>query len=86
VPEDGIFCGLPAAPFESVEKCFRPAEFKFFVPVSPSGINLPRERIINEIKAQGFDRLSYVSSRAALSPGGTIAATQPEKLKSRARN
>ncbi len=45
MPESRTFEGLPVIPFEVVEKTYTPAEVKFFAPMSPSGMNRPRESV-----------------------------------------
>jgi acetyltransferase-like isoleucine patch superfamily enzyme len=66
LPKDRTFCGLPVTPFETVESAYPPDDFKFFAPMSPAEINLQRERVYHNIKAKGYELISYVSSSATL--------------------
>jgi sugar O-acyltransferase (sialic acid O-acetyltransferase NeuD family) len=66
LPESQSFCGLPVFPFEGIEENFSPTEFAFFAPISPKGMNLPREKVFLEIKSKGYQFISYVSSKATV--------------------
>lgn len=66
LPEDRIFCGLPVFAFEGIEKQFNPMHYSFFAPMSPSGMNLNREKIYLDIKAKGYSFISYISTKATL--------------------
>lgn len=59
-----IFCNLPVLPFEDIEKEFSPTNYKFFAPIYASEMNQLKERIANEIKAKGYQFISYISSKA----------------------
>ena len=72
LPEGKTFEGLPVVAFESVEQSYPPAEFKFFAPMSPSRMNRPRESVYHQIKAKGYELISYVSSKATVFPGVPI--------------
>lgn len=58
------FEGRPVIPFEDVEKYYPPEEFKFFAPMSGSGMNKKRESIYLQAKSKGYSFISYVSSKA----------------------
>ena len=66
MPEKREFKGLPIVEFEQVEKQFPTPEFKFFAPMSPTKMNRLRESIYNDIKAKGYEMISYISSRATI--------------------
>lgn len=65
------FEGLPVIPFERVEEKYPPGAVRFFAPLSHTGMGRIREAVYNEIKAKGYDLISYVSSKATVfSPVG----------------
>jgi sugar O-acyltransferase (sialic acid O-acetyltransferase NeuD family) len=66
LPEKKIFKGLPIVAFEEVENEYPCADFKFFAPMAPQQMNKIREKIYFEIKAKGYELISYVSSKATL--------------------
>jgi sugar O-acyltransferase (sialic acid O-acetyltransferase NeuD family) len=68
MPESRTFEGLPVIPFEVVEKSYAPSEVKFFAPMSPSGMNRPRESVYTQIRKKGYEMISYVSSMATVFP------------------
>ena len=72
LPEGRMFEGLPVIGFEDVERTHPPAEFRFFAPMSPKGMNRLRESVYNEIKAKGYEMISYISSQATVFPGAQI--------------
>jgi sugar O-acyltransferase (sialic acid O-acetyltransferase NeuD family) len=72
LPPEKTFAGLPVVPFESVDESFPPARFKFFAPMSPSRMNRLRESVYLQIKAKGYELISYVSSRATVFSGAPI--------------
>jgi sugar O-acyltransferase (sialic acid O-acetyltransferase NeuD family) len=72
LPADGMFCGLPVVPFERVEDLHPPSEARFFAPMSPKKMNRLRESVYNQIRAKGYEMISYVSSRATVFSGVPI--------------
>lgn len=64
IPVEGSFEGLPVISFEDIEKKYPPNEYKFFAPMSPKKMNRLRKDIYDNIKAKGYDCISYVSSKA----------------------
>ena len=66
LPENRTFCGLPIVKFENIEKSYLPDEYKFFAPMAPKKMNRLREQIYLEIKAKGFELITYISSKATL--------------------
>jgi sugar O-acyltransferase (sialic acid O-acetyltransferase NeuD family) len=72
LPEAKSFEGLPVVPFENIETVYPPAESKFFAPMSPSRMNRLRESVYRQVKAKGYELISYVSSKATVFPGAII--------------
>lgn len=68
LPPEGEFEGLPVVPFEELEERFPPGQFSAFAPMSHREMNRLRERIFNELRARGYELISYVSSRADRMP------------------
>lgn len=64
LPENKYFHGLPIVPFENIENIYPPDDFKFFAPMSPQRMNRNREQIYNNVKAKGYELISYISSKA----------------------
>ncbi|HEX8397607.1 MAG TPA: acetyltransferase [Pyrinomonadaceae bacterium] len=58
------FKGLPVAAFENVEEKYPPDDFAFFAPMSPRKMSRLRADIYNQIKAKGYELISYISSKA----------------------
>ena len=66
LPEKSIFCGLPIVAFEDIEYDYPSSAFKFFAPMSPQRMNRDREKVYQNIKAKGYEMISYVSSKVTL--------------------
>lgn len=66
LPNNKSFCGLPVVAFENIEKEYPISDFKFFAPMSPQKMNTLREKTYYEIKAKGYELISYISSKATL--------------------
>lgn len=64
LPKEKVFHELPIVAFEDVEANYPPADFKFFAPMAPNKMNRLREEVYNEIKAKGYELISYISSKA----------------------
>jgi sugar O-acyltransferase (sialic acid O-acetyltransferase NeuD family) len=64
--QDESFRGLPLVAFEDVETIFPPAEFSFFAPMTGRNMNRNREAVYNQIKAKGYQLISYISSHATI--------------------
>lgn len=60
------FCGLPVVPFEEIETSHPKTEFKMFAPLSERKMNQTRAKVYAEIKALGYELISYVSSKATV--------------------
>jgi len=58
------FEGLPVVAFEEVSQRFPPDQVRAFAPLTARRMNRLREQIYNTLKAQGYEFISYVSSRA----------------------
>src|SRR5258708_6347128 len=66
MPSERTFHGLPIVSFESIERYYSPSDYLFFSPMSPKGMNKPREEIYLEIKRKGYRFINYISSKATL--------------------
>jgi len=66
MPEENTFCGLPVIAFEEISKHFPPEEFQCFAPMAPHKMNRVREKTYKAIKSQGYQCISYLSSRATI--------------------
>jgi len=66
VPENRNFKGLPIIEFETIETHLPSSEYVFFAPMSPAKMNRLRESIYYEIKAKGYELISYISSKATI--------------------
>lgn len=72
LPEGGTFEGLPVLAFEEIERSYPPSKFQFFAPMSHRRMNRLRADVYQQIKAKGYDLISYVSSKATTFPGTPI--------------
>jgi sugar O-acyltransferase (sialic acid O-acetyltransferase NeuD family) len=72
LPEDSLFEGLPVVPFEEVASVYEPAECSFFAPMSHRRMNRMRQSVYDQIKAKGYELISYVSSKATVFPDTPI--------------
>jgi sugar O-acyltransferase (sialic acid O-acetyltransferase NeuD family) len=61
-----IKCSPFIVAFENIDQLYSPNEYKFFAPMSPNKMNRLREQIYFEIKAKGYELISYISSKATL--------------------
>lgn len=66
------FEGLPIVAFEDVENIYSPSEYHFFVPMSHRRMNMLRKSIYDQVKAKGYQLISYISSKATVFPGAVI--------------
>lgn len=72
LPAERRLDGLPVAAFETIEEEYAPDEFKFFAPMTAKKMNRLRESVYSQIKAKGYELISYVSSKATVFPGAEI--------------
>jgi sugar O-acyltransferase (sialic acid O-acetyltransferase NeuD family) len=63
---------LPLVPLEELADRFDPGDYGAFVAVSSTQLNRVRSRLYAAVKAQGFECVSYVSSRAFVWRTATI--------------
>jgi len=63
-PSD-TFLDLPLVPLEGIEKRYAPAEYKMFVGLGYARMNKAREEKYHQMKAIGYELVSYVSSRCS---------------------
>ena len=66
------FCGLPAGPWEEIEKQYPSTEYDVFIALGYSRLNELRKKKYAEAKALGYTLASYVSSRATVLNDGNI--------------
>jgi len=66
MPEGRTFDGLPVVAFEEVSQRYPAGDHAFFAPMSPKKMNRLREQVYNDIRAMGYDMISYVSSKATV--------------------
>lgn len=59
------FLDLPLVPFEEVNNSYAPGEYKMFVALSYARMNKLREEKYQQAKANGYELVSYVSSRCS---------------------
>ena len=59
-----ILFGLPVIPLEDIEKTFPPADHDVFVAIVYTNLNRLRTRLLDCIKALGYNLASYISSKA----------------------
>lgn len=64
----GTHFGLPALPFEEIERSYPPETVSMFVAVGYHQLNAVRARKCQEAKAKGYSLISYVSPRADCGP------------------
>ena len=72
LPGDGLCCGQPVVPFESVIHTYPPTRYAFFVALGYSQLNQVRKEKYLAAKALGYDLVSYVSSKATVLNDGRI--------------
>jgi sugar O-acyltransferase (sialic acid O-acetyltransferase NeuD family) len=66
LPSERKFKGLPVIAFEEIEQKYPKEEFAFFAPMAPTKMNQLREGIYGELKAKGYELITYVSSKATV--------------------
>ena len=59
------FLDLPLVPFEEVANTYAPGEYKMFVALSYARMNKLRQEKYQQAKANGYELVSYVSSRCS---------------------
>lgn len=60
------FLGLPLVSLEDLERVYPPDGFTCFVPMTARRMNLARREIYEQVKAKGYQCVSYISSRATM--------------------
>lgn len=58
------FHDLPVVAYEELIKAYPPGEFKMFVPISYKKVNKFRAEKFADVKAKGYECVSYISSKA----------------------
>jgi sugar O-acyltransferase (sialic acid O-acetyltransferase NeuD family) len=64
--QEESFRGLPLVAFEDVENIFPPSDYSFFAPMTGRNMNRNREAVYNQVKAKGYQFISYISSHATI--------------------
>jgi sugar O-acyltransferase (sialic acid O-acetyltransferase NeuD family) len=64
--QEESFRGLPLVAFEDVENIFSPSDYSFFAPMTGRNMNRNREAVYNQVKAKGYQFISYISSHATI--------------------
>src|SRR5215471_8642019 len=59
------FLDLPLVSFQAVASCYPPDSYQMFVALSYARMNKLREQKYHEAKQQGYQLVSYVSSRCS---------------------
>lgn len=59
---DSLF-GLPVLPLDEAVRRYPPGDYRMFVAIGYTKLNQVRARVYNDVKARGYDLVSYVSSR-----------------------
>src|SRR6202162_4284725 len=72
MPPDKTFEGLPVVAFQEVEQKYPASDYSFFAPMSHRKMNRSREGVYKQIKAKGYQLISYVSSKATVWPEAQI--------------
>ena len=72
MPADPTFEGLPVVAFEDVQNHYSAQNHHFFAPMSGRDMNRRRATVYRQIKANGYELISYVSSRATVFEGTPI--------------
>jgi len=67
--KNGSFCGRPVVPFEDIDSAFGASDYDAFVALAYTNLNALRAQKYYEMKAKGYQLVSYVSSRATVWPG-----------------
>jgi sugar O-acyltransferase (sialic acid O-acetyltransferase NeuD family) len=67
-PHTGEFCGLPIVSPATVLNDYPPRDFAMFVAISYSSMNADRRRKCEWARVNGYELISYVSSRATTYP------------------
>jgi sugar O-acyltransferase (sialic acid O-acetyltransferase NeuD family) len=64
--QEESFRGLPLVAFEDVQNIFPPSEYSFFAPMTGRNMNRNREAVYHQVKAKGYQFISYISSHATI--------------------
>jgi sugar O-acyltransferase (sialic acid O-acetyltransferase NeuD family) len=72
MPDTPVFENLPVVALDELDKNFPASRYAAFAPMSHTKMNRQRESVYNELKAQGYSLISYISSRATCLNEGAI--------------
>lgn len=67
-----ILCDLPVIDFEGVEALYPPEQYKFFVAMGYTGLNALRETKCAQVKALGYNLVSFIHPTCIIAPNVTI--------------
>jgi len=67
--QDEEYAGLPVVAFDEVKHIYPPDQFKMFIPLSFKRMNHLRAEKYYQAKEDGYELISYVSSKATIWPG-----------------
>ena len=70
--EGDSYEGLPLVALETLTETHPPSEYAAFVAISWNKLNRIRRRLYEDVKARGYDLMTYVSSRAFVGVGATF--------------
>jgi sugar O-acyltransferase (sialic acid O-acetyltransferase NeuD family) len=68
----GTYCGRPVVALGELADAYPPDAYRAFVAVSSARLNRVRRRLLDRVRSAGFSCISYVSSRAFVSPSAQI--------------
>lgn len=66
------FRGIPVVPFETIQETHPPSRYPMFVPIGAKRMSRLRADIYAKGKEKGYRFISYISSRAFVSPDAAI--------------
>ncbi len=66
IGDEGELLGRPIVPYEELAESHPPSDFAMLVAVGFSRVNQAREDVFNECRAQGYELISYVNSKASM--------------------
>ena len=68
----GSYCGRPVVPLGDLAAACPPQDHRVLVAVSATRLNRVRRRLLDVVRAAGYQCISHVSSRAFVSPSAVI--------------
>lgn len=74
LPPGATLSGLDVVAFERLTQTHPPDRFAVFVAIGFSRVNQARAQVVAEVRARGYELITYVSSQAMRSPDATLGA------------